>query len=181
MPECNPAHPRYTYSRARCFFTNDDARIVDADLRHALYESLAAPTAPHLPKVPHSNCCKHIPSQSGVIRLKCCRTPVGRRLQNKALFTSLRPRAKCCAALCYQQCLLCVWKDGTGRPSLAGHAHNSRVNPAAGGPRLSLTPDHRDATQPHFRRCPAPGPKAAWELNPHTSLVCYSVEPHTPD
>jgi hypothetical protein len=40
--------------------------------------------------------------------------------------------------------------DGRGRPSLAGHAHNSRVNPAAGGPRQSLTRDHRDATQPHF-------------------------------
>jgi hypothetical protein len=25
------------------------------------------------------------------------------------------------------------------------------------------TPDQRDATQPYFRRCPAPGPKNAWE------------------
>jgi hypothetical protein len=26
----------------------------------------------------------------------------------------------------------------------------------------------------HPRGCPVPRPKIAWELNPHTSLVCYS-------
>jgi hypothetical protein len=40
-------------------------------------------------------------------------------------------------------------------PSLAGHTHNSRGNPTAGGPRQNLTPG-RDATQPYFRKQPSP-------------------------
>jgi hypothetical protein len=46
--------------------------------------------------------------------------------------------------------------------------HNS-----AESPRGKASP-MRDAQHPYARRCPAPRPKQAWELNPYTSLVCYS-------
>jgi hypothetical protein len=32
----------------------------------------------------------------------------------------------------------------------------------------------RHAKRPYSRRCTAPGPKTAEELNPYTPLVCYS-------
>jgi hypothetical protein len=32
-----------------------------------------------------------------------------------------------------------------------------------------------------FQEVPSTRTKIAWELNPHTSLVCYSTQPHTPD
>jgi hypothetical protein len=55
---------------------------------------------------------------------------------------------------------------------LADHTRFSWANPTAGSLRHCLTGKTRHA--PNTRRCPAPGPKTARELNPHTSLVCYS-------
>ena len=49
--------------------------------------------------------------------------------------------SSCVCIKAVQSRFLCG-NNGRGSPSLAGHAHNSRVNPTAGGPRHSLTPDH---------------------------------------
>jgi hypothetical protein len=71
--------------------------------------------------------------------------------------------------------LFFVWFQG-GRPPTGGPHTQQPSIPDCRGPSPM-----RDAKHPYSRRCPAPGPKQAWELNPHTSLVCYSTRPHTPD
>ena len=60
---------------------------------------------------------------------------------------------------------------GGGLPP-AGHTQRNQANPTAGGPRQSLTSEIR--LTPLFQEVPSARTKIAWELNPHTSLVCYS-------
>jgi hypothetical protein len=66
---------------------------------------------------------------------------------------------------------------GGGLPQ-AGHTQRNQANPTAGGPRQSLTRKIR--LTPLFQEVPSARTKIAWELNPHTSLVCQrSATMHT--
>ena len=50
--------------------------------------------------------------------------------------------------------------------------HSNQTSPTAGGPRQGLTSEIRPT--PLSQEVPSARIKIAWELNPHTSLVCYS-------
>jgi hypothetical protein len=56
--------------------------------------------------------------------------------------------------------------------------HSNQASLIVGGLRrrpYGTAATSRHAKRPYSRRCPAPGPKTAEELNPYTPLVCYSL------
>jgi hypothetical protein len=61
------------------------------------------------------------------------------------------------------------WADGLPP---AGHTQRNQANPTAGGPSQSLTSEIR--LTPLSQEVPSARTKKTWELNPHTSLLCYS-------
>jgi hypothetical protein len=74
---------------------------------------------------------------------------------------------------------LFFWVSRGGAP-YTGWPHTTQPHkPDCRGQRQSLIAEGR--LTPYARRCPAPGSIKAWESNPHTSLVCYSKQLHTPD
>jgi hypothetical protein len=88
-------------------------------------------------------------------------------------FNFLFGNMRCVHARCFF-----LWFNWGSAIVLADHTRFSWANPTAGSLRHCLTSKTRHA--PNTRRCPAPGPKTARELNPHTSLV-LQLMPHTPD
>jgi hypothetical protein len=62
------------------------------------------------------------------------------------------------------------WGLPEGADSHRLATQRNQVNPTAGGPRQSLTSYTPDTPIPGGAQCPD---RKAWELNPHTSLVCY--------